>query len=240
MVATVACAMKERTQAVARQSQGQCVFCQKVFSKGGIKRHLQACKVREDVLISNRAKPIRLFHLAVEGFYTPDYWLNLEAPDSLTLEDLDSFLRDTWLECCGHLSAFNIEEQVYTQLFDDGTFRDDKDMKISLERVFYPGLEMEYEYDFGSTTYLGIKVVEERIGPPLSHKIEIMARNEAPVYPCDICGQPAVEICVMCLGRGQGFMCKTHAEVHECGQEMFLPVVNSPRVGVCAYVGDAY
>ena len=24
---------------------------------------------------------------------------------------------------------------------------------------------------------------------------------------------------------------------HECGQEMLLPVVNSPRVGVCGYVG---
>ena len=99
---------------------------------------------------------------------------------------------------------------------------------------------MDYEYDFGSTTYLEIKVVDERIGPPLSHKIEIMARNESPLYRCHIWGEPAVEICVICLARGQGLLCKTHAETHECGEEMFLPVVNSPRVGVCAYVGDAY
>jgi hypothetical protein len=27
-------------------------------------------------------------------------------------------------------------------------------------------------------------------------------------------------------------------EVHECDKDMFLPVVNCPRVGECAYTGD--
>jgi len=29
-------------------------------------------------------------------------------PARATLTDLDGFLRDIWLECCGHLSAFDI------------------------------------------------------------------------------------------------------------------------------------
>lgn len=36
------------------------------------------------------------------------YWLYLEMPARATLTDLDGFLRDIWLECCGHLSAFDI------------------------------------------------------------------------------------------------------------------------------------
>lgn len=225
---------------MAKQSRGQCVFCQRVYSKGGVTRHLQACQARQEAIGEKRSKPIRLFHMVAEGLYAPDYWLHLEAPARLTLEELDSILRDTWLECCGHLSAFEIEGQTYTQLFDDGQFRNDRDMRVKLERIVYPGLEMSYEYDFGSTTYLKLRVVDERTGPGLSQKIEIMARNEAPVFPCDVCGQPAVEICTLCLYEGGGLLCKTHAESHACGEEMFLPVVNSPRVGVCAYVGDAY
>jgi len=49
----------------------------------------------------------------VEGSYLPYYWMHLELPANATLEDLDSFLRDIWLECCGHLSAFRIEGKEY-------------------------------------------------------------------------------------------------------------------------------
>ncbi len=31
-----------------------------------------------------------------------------------TLADLDDFLRGIWLECCGHLSSFDIEGVTYT------------------------------------------------------------------------------------------------------------------------------
>jgi hypothetical protein len=32
-------------------------------------------------------------------------------------------------------------------------------------------------------------------------------------------------------------LCQACAEDHECGEDMQLPVVNSPRVGVCGYAG---
>jgi hypothetical protein len=35
----------------------------------------------------------------------------------------------------------------------------------------------------------------------------------------------------------EGWLCDECAVGHECGEEMLLPVVNSPRVGVCGYVG---
>jgi len=99
---------------------------------------------------------------------------------------------------------------------------------------------MEYEYDFGSTTHLKIKVVDERTGQVTGNGIQLMARNNPPEIPCDVCGKPAVELCVMCLYEGEGALCKAHSENHKCDDDYFLPVVNSPRVGVCGYTGDAY
>ncbi len=41
----------------------------------------------------------------VEGRSLPDYWLFLEVASTATWSHLDAFFRDTWVECCGHLSS---------------------------------------------------------------------------------------------------------------------------------------
>ena len=38
-------------------------------------------------------------------------------------------------------------------------------------------------------------------------------------------------------GECEDFVCDQCLESHECGEEMVLDVVNSPRMGVCGYVG---
>jgi hypothetical protein len=94
-----------------------------------------------------------------------------------------------------------------------------------------------YEYDFGSTTSLVIGlsgVVEADLGKP----VRIVARNEPPMWPCDLCDQPATMICAQCVYEGRGFCCALHAKKHACGKDMLLPVVNSPRMGVCGYTGE--
>ena len=225
---------------MAKQSRGQCVFCRKFYARGGMTRHLQACKARAEAQEAATGRKSKAFHLIAEGLYTPEYWLHLELPETITLEDLDQFLRDIWLECCGHLSMFEIEGQRYTQLFDDGYFPEDKAMTVKLGRVFRPGLEMDYEYDFGSSTDLKLKVVDERTGKVSGQEIKLMARNDPPKILCDVCGKPATQICTMCLYEGEGALCEEHAETHDCGEDYFLPIVNSPRVGVCGYTGGAY
>ena len=54
------------------------------------------------------AKRSKIYGLKVWAAYNPAYWLFLEMDHSAKLEDLDHFLRETWLECCGHLSTFTI------------------------------------------------------------------------------------------------------------------------------------
>src|SRR5579863_2361800 len=93
---------------------GTCYFCQEKFSKQSMTQHLKACKQRKaSFSVSSGEEKTNLFHLVVEGTYAPDYWMHLEMPADLKLDDLDMFLRKTWVECCGHLSAFTINGVSY-------------------------------------------------------------------------------------------------------------------------------
>ena len=217
------------------------------------------------------------------------YWMHLEVPIYITLADLDGFLRDIWLECCGHLSDFNIDGISYKSHldpeYDDTEVKDEfqsetrnqiledlqahiaetyppervaqlmkfvqtelsevsyrpireRSMNTELGQILKLGLKFTYVYDFGSSTELALKVVGEREGETQGRgkkAIKIMARNEPPTISCDICGKTATGIYTNWDGY-EKWLC------NDCGKkqkdrEMMLPVVNSPRVGVCGYAG---
>jgi hypothetical protein len=206
-------------------------------------RHLETCEQRtitEAKTESRRkAQKIRTFHLLVEGRDLPMYWMHLDVTASTTLATLDRFLRDTWLECCGHLSAFEIGGVRYAvdAGMDDGWGMDEKSMRVRLDRVFSPGQSCSYEYDYGTTTELKLKVIAEREAEARGKAIGVLARNTPPVILCEECGKPATNVCSQCIFDGKGWLCDDCVEDHECGEEMLLPVVNSPRVGMCAYTG---
>ncbi len=94
-------------QTKRRTSKGKCELCGGTFGKAAMTRHLGSCRQKQ--VPQEGLKKTKLFHIVVEGRYLPQYWMHIEVPAKATLEDLDGFLRDTWLECCGHLSAFTIE-----------------------------------------------------------------------------------------------------------------------------------
>jgi len=221
-------------------SKGQCNLCGDTFSKSAMTKHLKSCKQKQaDSATSTPDKVLRkvqVFHLVVEGLYSPDYWMHLEVPADSKLEVLDRFLRDIWLECCGHMSMFNIQDKRYSVA--PMTDFDEKNMKTRLDAVLSPGIKFSHEYDFGSTTYLKLKVVSQEQKQIRSKGVVILARNEPPSYPCMSCGKTAAHICTECMWAGEGCLCEECAEEHECEEEMFLPIVNSPRVGVCGYTGD--
>ncbi len=229
---------------MARQiSKGTCTFCHKEFSKSGMTRHLESCEQRAVAQArtgsGQKAQKTRTFHLVVEGYRLPMYWMHLEVVAGTTLATLDRFLRDTWLECCGHLSAFEIGGVRYS--VDAGMYAWDsggKSMRVRLDQVLSPGQTCSYEYDFGSTTELIVKLVSEREAEAKKKAIEILARNSPPRVPCDVCGEPATSICTQCIYEDQGCLCDACAKDHKCGEEMLLPMVNSPRAGVCGYTGQ--
>ena len=165
------------------------------------------------------------------------YWLHLEAPSNATLADLDDVLRRTWLECCGHLSAFRLGGRSFSSSGGDSDWNDDEDLDVRLGELLAPGVTAAYEYDFGTTTDLVVKVVGQREGLTAGREITLLAGNHPPIIPCAGCQQPAARVCAECVFDDGGWLCEACAAEHECGEEMLLPVVNSPRVGMCGYDG---
>jgi hypothetical protein len=156
-----------------------------------------------------------------------DFWLFIEINDSSTLEDIDLFLRDTWLECCGHMSQFTLSGEDYPS---------NGGMAKKLRALFRVGTVFDYEYDFGTTTELHGKVISVRQGK-LKETVRLVARNYLPDdLLCTTCQKKPDVICSVCYE----FYCKKCKKKHgiQCeGEDMLLPVVNSPRMGVCGYTG---
>lgn len=218
-------------------STGKCTFCNAAFSKGAMSKHLISCKQRKVASETSARTPgspkMRGFHLVAEGRRLPEYWMHLAVPAKATLADMDSFLRDIWLECCEHLSAFAIEGRRYSSspMKEYG----DRGMKVAMGDVLSPGLKFYHEYDFGSTTELVLRVLSELESESTGNSIQIMARNEPPAILCGSCKKTATKVCTVCTG--EEWLCDGCARRHKCAKEMLLPVVNSPRVGVCGYSG---
>jgi Plasmid pRiA4b ORF-3-like protein len=225
-------------------SKGTCAFCHSEFSKSSMSRHLESCKQRTAIQAEagshQKAKKTRAFHLVVEGYRLPMYWMHLEVSAATTLATLDQFLRDIWLECCGHLSVFRIDGFNY---YGDAEMNAywvvrRKNMQVKLDEVLNAGQKCSYEYDFGSTTELTLKVISEQEVAGKKKAIEILARNNLSVEPCDVCGKPATTVCTQCIYEDKGWLCDACMKDHKCGREMLLPMANSPRAGVCGYTGQ--
>ena len=212
---------------VKSTTDGKCLFCNKTLGKRALKTHLNKCKVKQEVDSKNNEKNSaeKTFLILAEGKYAIDFWMYFEANEKIPLSKVDDFLRQVWLECCGHLSAFHVG-------------RSEISMSKKLNSFLKEGSELDYQYDFGSTTDLKFKVISERIGSLGKAKIRIDAINNLPEIKCSFCKKDAKFICPFCFEEE---MCDKHVSKHSCaqeeGEEAMLPVVNSPRMGVCGYCG---
>jgi len=266
-------------------SKGKCYLCGKIIDKRGAIRHLKNCVSKESI-----KKDIDVFHI---GLYAGDYWLHIEIPKYYTLKDLDQFIRDIWVECCGHLSEFKIGKTRYISNFDEesspiNTINEEIDklanisddelneleniissvksdrlreilndlkmeikftkilkenidipkeesMDVKLGNILKVGDKFTYIYDFGTPTEIDLKVIDERKGIGF----RILARNLPIEFKCKICGKKAEWICPICFETFCDECAEKHAEEEGYdADELFLPIVNSPRCGVCGYVGS--
>jgi len=219
-----------------KQSKGKCAHCGQEMAKSGITRHLGACALWKEAVAKAAGKKggsETLYHLRVQADGQLEFWLDLEMRGKGTLKDLDQYLRAIWLECCGHMSQFSF-----------GGWRGDEiGMGRRIQDVFKLGNELTHIYDFGTSSETLIKAVNTREGKPVgSNPITLLARNVMPEMDCLECGQPASWLCLECLIEEDewGTLCDKHAKTHphkEYGDP--IPLVNSPRLGMCGYVGPA-
>jgi hypothetical protein len=219
-----------------KQSRGACGYCGQEMAKGGMLKHLAVCPSRQQKIAEADRKPgvtQKMYHLRARDAWQGDFWLDLEMPGSATLGDLDHYLRAIWLECCGHLSQFSV----------GGWSGDEIPMKTRIDRIFTVGTELTHIYDFGTSSETLIKGIAIREGKPTtSHPVALMARNSMPEAQCIKCDQPATKLCIECLYEDEtpGMLCAQHARTHphkNYGRP--IPLVNSPRLGMCGYTGPA-
>lgn len=201
---------------------GTCELCGHNTTKAKMPGHLVLCAPAHDA--EGPAQP--LVHLQFHSPGEPRYWIHVEAKSDATLQQVDSLLRHVWLECCGHMSAFHVGKA-------------NRSMRSKVGRVFLPeGLKFRHEYDFGTTTDLNGQVLGAREGFLGRGAVRLLARNDPLTWPCADCGAPATVVCPFCVYEEDCLFCEAHAPTHpHAEEEVFLPVVNSPRMGMCGYTG---
>jgi hypothetical protein len=123
---------------------------------------------------------------------------------------------------------------------------EDRSTDVLLKRVLKVGQKFSYTYDFGSSTYINLKVIAEREGivPDTQESVQLLAQNTAPEFSCVSCGKPATEVtmgyfaggiaecayCATCASKRSGEDEDEGGDGY--GDETMLPIINSPRVGV--------
>ncbi|MGL4847543.1 MAG: SEC-C metal-binding domain-containing protein [Clostridium sp.] len=152
---------------------GKCYFCGKEVTGGTAKRHAKTCKALHEREIKKGKEERKGFIIKITDKYVKDYYMYIMMDASLRLEELDRFLRDIWCECCGHLSAFRIDEECYNSYAEEW----EPDLNIRLREVLMVGGKFTYEYDFGTSTDLMGEIVEEVVLGKDEPQIEIIIRN---------------------------------------------------------------
>ena len=201
----------------------------------GMTSHLATCPGRIQRIAEaygNDESVQALYHLLVRDHYDPGFWLHLEMNGSATLNELDGYLRAIWLECCDHLSKFT-----------RGGWGPGVPMSHAASRVFDHLTEVTHLYDFGTTSQTVIRLVGGREGKPLALRpIVLMARNDLPEATCQECSGRATHYCSECAIERDlpGLLCDKHVKEHSCDNYRGpIPLVNSPRLGMCGYEGPA-
>jgi hypothetical protein len=203
-----------------RKNEGKCELCGQIVLRAQAKKHATACAPSHDASEGQEM----IVQLQVEAAGAPEYWLLLEGRERASLQQVDSLLRSLWLECCGHLSAFRVARVEVAK-------------RTALGQL-PPAARLDYDYDFGSTTALKVRVVGARRGSLGRRAVRLVARNTSLPWTCETCEAPAVVVCPVCVYSGPSLFCRKHSRAHPCDEEgVWMPVVNSPRMGVCGYTG---
>jgi hypothetical protein len=243
------------------KSEGKCLFCGETFTKTKINRHLQTHL--EQKTKENASRQSYLVKIEPDPKWNNlPYFLFLWIDGKATMDNIDNFLRKIWLECCSHLSSFTNpqnrrndysmldiltaeelqmqgKQKEYEKLMED--IKGEIPMTRKVNKVFYKGLTLNYKYDFGSSTYLLLYVVE-KYPVKADNKIVLLSRNEPLELLCDICKEePATLTCIL---HSDSMFCNKCAKKHTKKCKDFeeyaaLPIVNSPRSGFCAYAGGS-
>jgi hypothetical protein len=159
------------------------------------------------------------------------FWMYLECLPNTTLQDLDIFLKNKWLKCCEtHPSRFTcIKDPMTTTLSD----------LYKPPKPKYNMLTFGYEYDYGSESEISLSIElhgKYKAWTDQTQQIVVLARNEIFSYFCKKCKLRSYDICKEC----RLFLCTKciNSISHKCDKTKKLKITNTPRMGLCNYIGD--
>jgi hypothetical protein len=234
------------------------------FSSYSIKSQADFASEEEDIKRDEQAKISRLIDEATSGVLRGQFagrtgiisidfsaWVSeLRKPRST--DDLVDYLKEELLrtqkeEKRAHSPKEEMSEEeastVYlTAYYQKRIVRDlldaieDRSMDVLLGRVLKVDRKFSYVYDFGSSTYINLRVIAEREGIVQDKKnpVQLLAKNTAKTFACVICGMPATKVTMgYYYGGIEGnTYCDVCAKKQDDEEFRPLPIINSPRVGV--------
>ena len=196
-----------------RNSPGACFLCGSLTLAANAQNHARQCakaivaqntptpRHRESI----RNQPLLVHVRSLEG----RHWMVLLLRSTTSLRQLDQFLRTHWLECCGHMSHFQVGKQKYSACipgpgdawaFDDHlSCPEEKDMLRTVTETIKPGTRFHHEFDYGDTTCLNLRrmhpidadyeelrdlVSRTEEGAVVTEHITTLARNDLPETCC--------------------------------------------------------
>ena len=117
------------------------------------------------------------------------HWMMLIVQPNTSLRQLDGFLRDWCLECCGHMSHFEIGGVQYSvwmpgpgdlPMFDtDLAEPDEQNMVHTVDQTTAMGQQFRHEFDYGDTTCLNLELVAA-LPVPYEYVQELSTRPTTP------------------------------------------------------------
>ncbi len=207
------------------KSFGICIFCKQKFSQNEIEKHIAGHLAQMEK--ENSANTANIYqHILVES---EEMFLHILVKSETKMKIIDNFLRDIWLDCCGHLSNFGHKN------FKIG-------MTNSIADILSPKVKIYHDYDYGSTTRVELRAAKT-YALHLKENLLLLSRNEPLKIICSMCKRkPASYLCTTCDWETNAFFCEQCGAKHEETCEAFadyarMPVVNSPRMGICGYEG---
>jgi len=209
-----------------KKGSGICMECLKEFPAEEMEAHVLSCDSR---LTEEDGEENYIIRIGAKD--DPDYWLYIELKKDAAFYQLDNFIREQWVECCGHMSMFRVQGEEFYSRCDEMT--GGRSMKTRIAKWLKAGMEFDYEYDFGTPTCLHLEVLGEVRLHRRAKKVRLSAQNIRPQYRCVKCGKAA-----RWVYRPGAEPIEQAVYCDQCAQQgedapFMLPLLNTPRAGVC-------
>ncbi len=150
---------REPKTVTRRPGSGTCYLCgDELTAHRFFQRHLWSC-LRQWSWSRPKDRQANIYtHASITAYQ--HHWMDVVIRQDTTLRQMDAFLRETWLECCLHLSQFKFGEMSAgcDELEDDRNSINDLDttdlanFDSQYLTLVLPGQSVLHEYDMGTTS----------------------------------------------------------------------------------------